>query len=283
MTIWHHQPPIASARRNSCHLQTWCSPAKISEMDSLKRLWPMHKPYSIGWRRPAHWCWGDHAFWWGLCKNWGGWWNHMWPSAMMSSWRVLHLGRGPWKDEPGHPSQWRPRCGPHRGAHQAAGPCRCIYRRGDPHREAQWRTSNSNSHSQQAQQRSQISSLCSTRRKKRERCPIATSWLDRGSASSLVSDPCSANPLTLGELRQWCHSQSVGGRRAQHWRAKECRWAVQEKSDLTSSPGSPEPGPKVALPPGFKGVVACLLRDSPLLSPIEAPWKQGSQICWWYP
>ena len=29
--------------------------------------------------------------------------------------------------------------------------------------------------------------------------------------------------------------------------------------------------PKVALPPGFKGVVACLLRDSPLPAPIEAP------------
>ena len=28
---------------------------------------------------------------------------------------------------------------------------------------------------------------------------------------------------------------------------------------------------KVALPPGFKGVVACLLRDSPLPALVEAP------------
>ena len=53
---------------------------------------------------------------------------------------------------------------------------------------------------------------------------------------------------------------------------------MQEKSDWMSSPESPKPGLKVALPPGFKGVVACLLRDSPSLAPIEAPQNQGSQI-----
>ena len=47
---------------------------------------------------------------------------------------------------------------------------------------------------------------------------------------------------------------------------------MQEESDLTSLLGSPKPRPEVALPPGFKEVVACLMRDSPLwplLSPLE--------------
>ena len=43
------------------------------------------------------------------------------------------------------------------------------------------------------------------------------------------------------------------------------------KSDVTSSPGSPEPVPKVALPQGFKGVAAYLLRDSSSLASIETP------------
>ena len=33
----------------------------------------------------------------------------------------------------------------------------------------------------------------------------------------------------------------------------------------------PMPGPEVAPPPGFKEVVACLIRDSPSLAPAEAP------------
>ena len=37
------------------------------------------------------------------------------------------------------------------------------------------------------------------------------------------------------------------------------------------SPGSPKPGLEITLPLGFKVVSACLLRDSPLLAPIEPP------------
>ena len=37
-----------------------------------------------------------------------------------------------------------------------------------------------------------------------------------------------------------------------------------------SLPGSPEARLGSALPPGFKGVAACLLRNSPSLAPIEA-------------
>ena len=47
--------------------------------------------------------------------------------------------------------------------------------------------------------------------------------------------------------------------------------AMQEESDSMSLLGPPEPGPEVAPCPGFKEVVACLMRDSPSLAPIEAP------------
>ena len=60
-------------------------------------------------------------------------------------------------------------------------------------------------------------------------------------------------------------------------RAEECRWAMQEKSDVMSSPDSPEPRKKVTPPPGFKGVVACLLRDSPFPAPIEAPRTKAAR------
>ena len=105
---WHHQPPNASARRNSCHLQTQHSPARTLGRDNLKRLWPMLRPSSIGWKRLIHQSRANHTFWWGVFKNWGGWWNHMWPLLMLPSWRVQHLGRGSKKDDPGHPSWWRP-------------------------------------------------------------------------------------------------------------------------------------------------------------------------------
>ena len=78
-------------------------------------------------------------------------------------------------------------------------------------------------------------------------------------------------PLSLSELRWRCHRQSAGGKRAQCQRVEECRQAVQEKSDSESWPVSPEPMPKVAPPMGFKGVVDCLLRESPLLALVEAP------------
>ena len=46
---------------------------------------------------------------------------------------------------------------------------------------------------------------------------------------------------------------------------------MREKLDSTSSPGFLKPMPKVAPPWGFKGVAACLLRDSSSLAPIETP------------
>ena len=46
---------------------------------------------------------------------------------------------------------------------------------------------------------------------------------------------------------------------------------MQEESDSMSLQGSPKPGPEVAPPPGFKEVVACLMRDSPTPAPTKAP------------
>ena len=65
--------------------------------------------------------------------------------------------------------------------------------------------------------------------------------------------PTGWTPLTLGELRWWCHSQSVGRRRAWQWWAEECKWAMQEKSDSMSSPGSPQVWTKDCTAPRFQG------------------------------
>ena len=83
--------------------------------------------------------------------------------------------------------------------------------------------------------------------------------------------PAGLIPPTLGELRQHHHCHSSGGRRARCWQAKECKRVVGEESNLTSSWGSPEPRPELAPPPDFKGVVACLMRDSPSPAPMKVP------------
>ena len=76
---------------------------------------------------------------------------------------------------------------------------------------------------------------------------------------------------TLGKLRQ-CHcSWSLRRRKAWHWWAEECKMATEGESDSMSLWGSPMANPGVAPPPGFREVVACLLRDSPSLAPVEAP------------
>ena len=83
--------------------------------------------------------------------------------------------------------------------------------------------------------------------------------------------PVGWNPPILSGLRQQ-HSSLSAVRKAWHWWAKELKQAVQ-KSDLTLLPGSSKPEPKIAPPPGFKGVAACLLRDLPFSTPVEAPWE----------
>ena len=82
--------------------------------------------------------------------------------------------------------------------------------------------------------------------------------------------PARWTPWNLGELRWHHHSQSLGGRRAQCWQAEECIMAEEGESGLSSSWESPLPDPGVAPPPGFREVVACLMRDPPSLAPIEA-------------
>ena len=80
-------------------------------------------------------------------------------------------------------------------------------------------------------------------------------------------------PLTLDESKQRHHSQSAEGRRAQHQRAEECQKAMQAELDFMSPPRSPKPVQEVTLPPGFKGVMACLQRDSSCQSPLRHPWR----------
>ena len=50
--------------------------------------------------------------------------------------------------------------------------------------------------------------------------------------------------------------------------------AVEGDSDSMSSQGSSMSDLVVAWPLGFREVVACLMRDSSSLAPIEAPWRQ---------
>ena len=72
--------------------------------------------------------------------------------------------------------------------------------------------------------------------------------------------------LALSKLRWRHHHQSSGEKRAQCQRVEEhlhVKWAEQD----SLSPKSPEPMQEVALPPGFKEVMACLQRD---LSPVTA-------------
>ena len=69
--------------------------------------------------------------------------------------------------------------------------------------------------------------------------------------------------------------ECAGG--AQHQRAEECQQATLEEDDLSPSLECPEPIPKLALPPGFEGVTACPLKDSPSLAPIEAPRAKAAR------
>ena len=60
------------------------------------------------------------------------------------------------------------------------------------------------------------------------------------------------------------------GRTAWHQRAEGHLQAKLEEHDSLPSLQYPETIPKVALPPGFKGIAACLLKDSLSPAPIEA-------------
>ena len=113
--------------------------------------------------------------------------------------------------------------------------------------------------------------LCSQRREEKEEVPHSgfPGWIEVLHPSQTMI-PTRQAPLTLDKLRQWCHSQSVRGRRAQHQGAEECRQAMQEKSDSTSSPESWILYQSHTTP-RLKGVATCLLRDLPSLAPIEVP------------
>ena len=65
-------------------------------------------------------------------------------------------------------------------------------------------------------------------------------WTEVIHPAQLVT-PARWAPLTLGELKWHCHSQSSGGRRAQHQWAEEYRMVAEGKSCSTSLWGSPGP------------------------------------------
>ena len=77
-------------------------------------------------------------------------------------------------------------------------------------------------------------------------------------------------PPASGESKQRHHHRSSEARRAQCPRAEEWVQAGQAEGD-SSSPGSPEPPHVVALPPGFKKVMACLQEDPSPVIALEVP------------
>ena len=87
--------------------------------------------------------------------------------------------------------------------------------------------------------------------------------------------------LVLIESRQRHCNQSSGERRAQCQRAEECLQGYQTEQDSTLPGRSPEPLPEVALPLGFKEVMACLQRDLLPLTASEAalePMQPGAVV-----
>ena len=78
-------------------------------------------------------------------------------------------------------------------------------------------------------------------------------------------------PLVSNELRQRPHSQSLGGRKAQHQRVEKHQQAEETRQESASSPKPLEAVQKVALPPGFKEVMACLQRHPWPEIALEAP------------
>ena len=98
-------------------------------------------------------------------------------------------------------------------------------------------------------------------------------WLDGGAVSCPASDPHWVDPSDSQWVEVAMPQPKCGEKEGPASMSQGTQWAMQEKSDSTLSPGFPEPGPEITPPPGFKGVAACLLRDSPSLVPIEVPLK----------
>ena len=76
-------------------------------------------------------------------------------------------------------------------------------------------------------------------------------------------------PPALSGLKGRHHSQSAGGRRAQHQRVEECLQTAELHPMIP--PKSPKLVQVITLLPGFIGVVACLWRDPSLTATFEAP------------
>ena len=154
------------------------------------------------------------------------------------------------------------------GAHQRAGPYRGIYGRGGPH----WGTN----HVQQASWWARCP-LCSKSREKRGRCPIVTSpvgWMCCIQLSQLspLSGPLQLLASWGGNSRAGVQGEGEPGIKEPRSTSGPCR-----RSPIQHYHGCPKARLEFAPPPGFKGVAACLLRDSPPWAPFEAPRNKAAQ------
>ena len=184
MTVRHHQPPNASARRTSCHFKAQCSPARTLERDNLRGLWPMHRPCSMGQRRQICQCQADHDFWQGVFKNWGDdetlcdlhrWCHPGGVSTLAEVHGRINLGTNS-SGDPSGSHHWG--ASPSKGAHWGVGACRGTH----------WRTSCPNGPAEEPTVELAISMatvrelaegpyipLCGMRREKKGRFHVATS------------------------------------------------------------------------------------------------------------
>ena len=187
---------------------------------------------------------------------------------------------------------------PHRGTHWGASPCRNIYGRGHPHRRAPTvaSTEEAGPTEDPDEEPAASTATASWQTEEPDVPPVQPEEKEKGELPhndfpgwtevlhpSWTVIPTGQAPMTLGKLRLWCHSQSVGGRRAQHQRVEECRQATREKSDFTSSLESLEPISKVALPQALRGLQPACWGICPLWLPLRLPQNQSSQIHWWDP
>ena len=78
-------------------------------------------------------------------------------------------------------------------------------------------------------------------------------------------------PPVLGGSKGRHHNQSAGGRRAWHWRVKECLQTAELHP--VWPPESAILVQEIAFPPGFTGVLAYLQRDPSPMAAIEAPHR----------
>ena len=211
----------------------------------------MPRLYSTGWRSPICLCWVNHASWQGVSSNWGRWWSSMFLSLMIPSWMVWPYWRVPQRSDwvnhswgcPTH-LHW---CSNWRGHGGGSSPCGGLLE--EP-------TTPQVPHEKQMKVGASPNQF--------------PGWKKVLHPSQLVTTAGQAS-VALSKLRQRHCNLSSGERRAQCQRAEECLQVKQAEWDSTSLPRSPEPMQGVALPLGFKEVMACLQRDPLPVTAFKVP------------